>query len=105
IAQHNRFLEDDEVVEIDGMLATSVARTVLDIATVASRFTAVAMADRALYVDRFRRDEPLTTKDELCALWEGSLPFRGHVRSRDVIEFAETLAESPLESVSRVTMR
>lgn len=105
VVRHVRRLDDDDVVEVDGMLVTSVARTVLDTAAVASRFTAVAMADRALLVDRFRRREPLTTKDDLLAHWERMLPFRGHVRSRDVIEFAATRAESPLESVSRVTMR
>lgn len=105
IVRHTCRLDDSDIVEVDGMFATSVARTVLDIATVASRFTAVAMADRALHIDRFGRRQPLATKDELFALWERMLPFRGHVRSRDVIEFAETRAESPLESVSRVTMR
>lgn len=104
VVGHVRRLDDDDVVEVDGMLVTSIARTVLDTATVASRFTAVAMADRALLVDRFRRREPLTTRDALTAQWERMLPFRGHVRSRDVIDFAATRAESPLESVSRVTM-
>lgn len=105
IAQRNRDLDADDITEIDGMLVTSVVRTVLDMATVASRFTAVAMADRALLVDRFQRREPLATRDELLACWERMLPFRGHIRSRDVIEFADTRAESPLESVSRVTMQ
>ena len=103
--RHNRTLDPAEIVEVDGMLVTSVARTVLDIATVASRATAVAMADRAILVDRFGKRQPLTTKKELREVWEHGLPFRGHVRSLDVIEFAETRAESPLESLSRVTMR
>jgi hypothetical protein len=33
------------------------------------------------------------------------MPFRGHARAADVIGFAETRADSPLESVSRVYMR
>src|SRR5690606_33453387 len=47
----------------------------------------------------------LSTKDELWAMWSGRIPFAGHARAREVIEFAEPGAGSPLETVSRVTMR
>lgn len=104
VVRHSKRLGEGDVVEFDGMLLTSVARTVLDIATVASRNVAIAMADRAIHVDRFQQHAPLTSRAELLRVWEASLPFRGHVRALDVIEFAEERAESPLESVSRVTM-
>lgn len=105
VVKHSLRLEDADVVELDGLLVTSVVRTVLDIASVGNFMTAVTMADRAIHVDRFGRRPPLCTKDELRDAWERSLPFRAFARSREVIAFAETNADSPLESVSRVTMR
>jgi hypothetical protein len=105
VVRHSLRLEEPDVIEIDGMLVTTIARTLLDVAAVAPQAASVAMVDFALHVDRFGRRGPLVTQDELLELWESSLPFRGHVRSRDVIEFGETAADTPLESVSRVNMR
>ncbi|NEN04490.1 hypothetical protein G3T36_01260 [Diaminobutyricibacter tongyongensis] len=62
----------------------------------------MAAADAAIRIHRFGSQTPLTTKNELFAVWERMLPFRGHARAREVIEFADTRAESPLESVSRL---
>ena len=105
VVRHAKRLDEADVVEVDGLQLTSVARTVIDMATIASRGCAIAMADRALLVDRFSRRDPLTTRDELLATWNRMLPFRGHMRALEVIEFAEDRSESVLESVSRVTMR
>jgi hypothetical protein len=101
---HSIALNERDIVEVDGMLVTSIARTVLDIATVGSFVSAVVVADRALHVDRFRRREPLTSRTDLEMVWHDSLPFRGHMRAERVIDFAETRSDSPLESASRVTM-
>lgn len=105
VVAHGRLLADGEVVEVSGMLVTSVGRTVLDIAAAGTFMVAVTMADRALHVDRFGRRPPLTTKRELLEMWESSKPHRGFVRAKSVLDFAETRADSPLESVSRVNMR
>jgi hypothetical protein len=105
VVKHSLRLDEVDVVEVGGLLVTSVARTVLDIASAGSFMTAVTMADRAIHVDRFRRRPSLCTKDELYEVWERSLPFRAFVRSRDAIAFAETNADSVLESVSRINMR
>jgi hypothetical protein len=105
VVKHSLRLDEADVVELGGLLVTSVARTVLDIASAGSFMTAVTVADRAIHVDRFRRQPPLCTTEGLYDVWERSLPFRAFVRSRDVIDFAETNADSVLESVSRVTMR
>jgi hypothetical protein len=105
VIKHSSRVDDADVVEVDGLLVTSVARTVLDVASVGNFMTAVTVADRAIYVDRFGRRPPLCTMEELVAAWERSLPFRAFARSRDVIAFAETNADSVLESVSRVNMR
>ena len=105
VARHSLSLDDADVVEVDGMLVTSVARTVLDMAVLAPLMDAVTIADFALHLDRFGRYPPLATRDELQRLWQQRLPFRGHARSLEVIEFAETRADTPIESVSRVNMR
>jgi hypothetical protein len=105
VVAHARLLADRDVVEVSGMLVTSVARTVLDMAAAGTFMVAVTMADRALHVDRFGRRPPLTTKRELFEGWELSKPHRGFMRAKSVLDFAETRADSPLESVSRVNMR
>lgn len=105
VIKHSLKLDDVDVVEVDGLLLTSVARTTLDIATVGGFVDAVTMADSALHVDRLRHRLPLTTREELRDLWMRRMPFRGHARAAGVISFAETRADSPLESVSRVNMR
>ncbi|WP_157157203.1 hypothetical protein [Diaminobutyricimonas sp. LJ205] len=104
VVKHALALGDADVVEIDGMLVTSLERTIVDIAVAATFMTAVVMADHALLVDRFARTPPLTTKAELIAAWDSRLPFKGHRRAELVLEFAETKSHTPIESVSRVNM-
>lgn len=105
VVKHSLRLDDADVVEIDGLLVTSAARTVIDIAAIATPMAAVTMVDRALHVDRRGQRPPMTTKAELLDVWERSHPFRAHARTKKVIEFGTTLADSPLESVSRVNMK
>ncbi len=105
VVKHALRLDDADVVEIEGLVVTSVARTVVDVAALASPLVAVTMADRAVHVDRRGRSLPMTTKAALLDLWERSLPIRAHARTKGVIEFSTELADSPLESVSRVNMR
>jgi hypothetical protein len=90
----------DDVVLIDGMLVTSIARTVLDLAVDATFVSAVTAADFALC----HRRETHIQKSELHEVYEGRMPFRGHIRARRVLDFATHLVESPLESGSRVNM-
>lgn len=105
VVKHSLRLDDADVVEIDGLLVTSAARTVLDIAAIATPLVAVTMADRVLHVDRRGQRPAMATKAELFDVWERSHPFRAHVRTKKVIEFSTPLADSPLESVSRVNMK
>ncbi|WP_374946590.1 hypothetical protein [Agreia sp.] len=100
IVRHAIGVDADDVVLIDGMIVTSVARTVLDLAVDATFMSAVTAADFALCHKREARIE----KSELGEVWQNRVPFRGHVRSRRVLDFASHLAESPLESGSRVNM-
>jgi hypothetical protein len=105
LAKHSARLTDEDVVQVDGVMVTSIARTVLDMAAIAPFMTAVVMADRALLVDRFGKRPPLATFDQLERAWIRAQPIRSHQRTCAVLSFAETRSETPIESVSRVNMR
>jgi hypothetical protein len=105
IIRHSAKLADDDVVELDGLLVTSVARTVLDLAITEPPLESVPALDRALHVDRRAEAAPLATIDDIWRSYADRMPFRGHVRARAAVEFAVPDADSPLESVSRVNMR
>jgi hypothetical protein len=105
VVRHAAALRDEDVVDCGRYYVTSVARTLLDIAASCRFIDAVVMADRGLLVDRYRRSPPMVTREELEEAWERARPLRAHSRTRAVFSFAETRAESPLESVSRVNMR
>lgn len=104
IRKHALGLDTRDVAVVNGLLVTSIERTVVDLAAVVDLKSAVAMADRAIAVDRRRRSVPLTTRASLLQTWERMLPFRGSVRARAVIDFASTLSGSPNESGSRVNV-
>lgn len=104
VTKHLARLDDADVVERDGILVTSIERTVLDLAATTSFAAGVLVADRAILADRWGRVPPLTTRERLLECWARAQPLRAHARTRSVILFAETGSESPLESVSRVSM-
>jgi len=91
-------------VEIDGLLVTSLARTVVDIAREADLARAVVVADAALNAEiretlRHREAEP-DLQTELLRI-----PVRhGSARARHVIDFADGRSGSPGESLSRLTI-
>jgi hypothetical protein len=105
VVKHSRALNDADVVELDGLTVTSAERTVIDLAASSSFVAGVVTADAALHVPRKHAHDPLTTAARLLESWNRMLPFRGHRRAFEAIEFAVLKADSPLESVSRVTMR
>jgi hypothetical protein len=86
-----------DVVELGSLRCTSIERTVVDLGASASMRDALPSADAAL-----RRG---VRKADLLASWLRAQPQRGHRRSLELIEFADGRAESPLESVSRASMR
>ena len=77
-----------------GVPVTSVARTVADLTRTLPFAEGVAVADSAL------RDQPVT-RGELAALLAQCERWPGIQRARRVIAFADPLAESVLESISR----
>lgn len=105
VVKHAARLTDDDIVNVDGLLVTSKARTALDLATVGSFVAGALAVDRVLHADRRDRSiPPAATKAELLAVWERALPFKGHRRALKVIEFGVEDADSALETVSRVNM-
>ena len=105
VVRHSTEVSPEDVVEVEGMRCTSLARTVVDIAATAPTPDAVAMADHALRLRPLVPSASAFGRDELTEAWQRSLPFRGHRRALEAIRFADPRAESPLESLSRVTMR
>jgi hypothetical protein len=87
----------DHVVDRDGRAVTSIARTIVDVARHRPLPTAVAAADAALHeglVTAADMDSVLA----LCAAWPGA------TRARRALAKVDGRSESPLESVSRLTI-
>ena len=104
IVKHAIGLDARSITRKDGLLVTTVARTVIDLATTLDLRGALAAADHALAIDPRNRVPPLITRAELLEEWERMLPFRGSVRARAVIDFATSLSGSVNETDSRVTI-
>lgn len=84
---------------VDGLRVTSVLRTAVDIARTAPFREAVALVDHVL-----RHHGGEAARSQLLSLCEQLKGRKGILRARDVIRFANPLAESGGESVSRVVM-
>ncbi|TFC04595.1 hypothetical protein [Cryobacterium mannosilyticum] len=104
IRKHAVHLDPRDITLVNGLLVTTVARTVVDLAAALDLQSAVVVADRALSADRRGHLAALATKVELYETWARMLPFRGSVRAKAVIDFATHLAGSPNESASRVNI-
>ena len=87
-------LRDDEIVEIDGVRVTDLARTVVDLSRGLSAFKAVPIGDAAL-----RQGLDPDVLSEALARCRG---WRGVVRARRAIAFLDPRSESVGESCSRV---
>jgi very-short-patch-repair endonuclease len=88
-------LPRDHVTTALGIPVTTVARTVMDIARTTGFMEGVVAADSALYKHAAIKVEfAIVLRD--CAQW------RGIVRARQMLDFADGRAESALESVARV---
>jgi len=97
----------NDLVTIEGVLVTSLARTVVDLSRSAPFPHAVTVADAALrrtkHPIRGLPRTSLTVKDLRVEL--AAVPLRlGTARAARVIDFANPLADRPGESLSRVSM-
>jgi len=100
---------DGESMEIDGVRATTLVRTVFDVARTAPLAAGLACADAAIHrvsaTDRFHEfdvEKAERFRDELCALIAGHPGARGITKARFVAEFMDPRADSPGESLSRL---
>jgi very-short-patch-repair endonuclease/predicted transcriptional regulator of viral defense system len=88
-------LPDDHVTTTLGVPATTVARAVMDIARTTGFMEGVVAADSALR-------KHVAVKVEFAIVLQTCAQWRGIVRARQVLDFADGRAESVLESVARV---
>jgi hypothetical protein len=97
VVRHAAHLGADDVVTVDGRRTTTLVRTVVDIARSTSFENVVAVLDHLLR-------ERLCDVDALRRAFDAWPTARGMARARRALEFADALAESPGESVSRVRL-
>ena len=90
-------LEPDEVVTVDGLLVTSVARTVADVARTCAFVPALAVADCALRVH-------LIDGDELAIAVAHATGWPGAPAARRVLAFADPGSGSVGETRSRIAI-
>ncbi|MDQ6657367.1 MAG: type IV toxin-antitoxin system AbiEi family antitoxin domain-containing protein [Actinomycetota bacterium] len=95
---HTALLPDEDVVELNGLQVTSVARTLFDIGRTLPFETAVAATDFALHHSLVR---PSCLRAQLDRVRTGP----GVGRARRVFEFADGRSESIGESRTRVLFR
>ncbi|AYF98734.1 hypothetical protein [Protaetiibacter intestinalis] len=100
LRRHAIGYDDRDVVELDGILVTSPAQTVVDLARMLPFMDAVVAADSALGTAFGRA--PLTTLDEISKIVRAAGRGRGVARARAALAFADRRAEAPPETVSRV---
>jgi len=84
-----------DVVDLDGVLVTSLSRTVLDLLLTRGREQAVVLVDDVLHRDRLDRAE-------LVDLVASRPDARARRRAAWAVDFGDARSESPGESVSRV---
>ncbi len=110
VSRHIGRWNDDDVQEVEGMLVTSITRTLLDLARSAKPELAIACADAGLRkLFRARRDSSL----DALAAWRrqqngtllGLRGYPGAAHARKIVEEADPRADSPAESVSRLQIR
>lgn len=91
-----------DVIEVEGCVVTSVEFTLLQLARHAPLVAALTATDAALHVPRFGDALPMTTLDRLHAEHERLKPYPRSRRADAVLDRATTLADTPIESGSRL---
>jgi hypothetical protein len=93
---HPAGLEQDEIVQVDGLTVTSLARTIADLGRTGSYARAVIAADAALRLGLPRED--------LLASLQRAARRRGVGQGLRVARFADGRADNGGESVSRIVL-
>lgn len=99
-ARHAAVIDDLEIVEVDGLLLTSPAQTVVDLARSMRFADAVAVMDSALH--ERRRGGALCSRGDLNSMVARSAGLRGYRTALAAAAFASPLSDSVEESHSRV---
>lgn len=108
VFRHEGVVSADDVVDIDGILCTSLERTVFDLCRLVSPEVALACADAALSLiggdpRRYDADAVECVRDRLRA--RAAVPrVRGVRQARVLVELADGRAQLPLESVTRLQL-
>lgn len=92
---HMADLPEDHITRLYGLPVTTTGRTVIDIARTSPFMEGIVAADSALH-ERYTSKTDLRRVLACCAQW------RGTAVAKTVVDFADALAESPLESCARV---
>ncbi|TFC30720.1 hypothetical protein E3O25_03335 [Cryobacterium sp. TMT1-3] len=109
----HRSVVEPEPVTINGCAATTLARTLIDVAATSSFLVGVTMIDHALRLEGERAENerrkgvagaPALSKEDLYAELAIVHPRRGGPKVRRVIDFSTLLSANPGESMSRVRM-
>ncbi|MGN6331638.1 MAG: hypothetical protein ACTHOD_08285 [Motilibacteraceae bacterium] len=95
VVHHAGTLLPDEVAERAGLLVTTPARTLLDVAAYCEAEAGVALADAALH-------ERLTTADELLQALDARRDWPGAAQAARVVSLADGRSESVGESRLRL---
>lgn len=90
-------LSPGEIVEVDGLAVTSVARTIVDLARSTSFESAVVAVDAALA-------RAMATEEEMAEALARAKGWPGAPRARRAVSFADGRSESVGESRSRVAI-
>ncbi|KRA22202.1 hypothetical protein ASD65_16985 [Microbacterium sp. Root61] len=108
VVRHRGDLSDDEVIEVNGLLCTNLARTVADVARTMTFEQAVTVADAALRrtcVPRagvYLTDRHTDFRKTVAEIARRSA--HGVARARRVLAFADGRAQLPGESISRIRL-
>lgn len=108
--RHRGELEASDVAEVDGILCTSLERTVFDLARVASAEVAIVCADAAL--GRIGGD-PRAYDEDAGRAWieaiearvERAAGARGVRQARVLLPIADGRSQQPLEAVTKLQLR
>ncbi len=94
---HSGSLPGECLTTVDGVVATSVARTLVDVAKTQPRLTAVAAADSALH-------QELCTYEDIADALTSIRRHRGAPRARLAMVLADGRSESPGETWTRLAL-
>lgn len=109
VVRHRGALDEDAVVEVDGLRCTTIVRTVADIARTATFEQSVTVADAALrrfcvpHAGEYLADRAQEFRESALEITRRSA--HGQSRARRALAFADGRAQLPGESISRIRIR